>query len=155
MSNHQGLSGVGNDSKHQYIISLLIHTFARKFSKSTYKNHYAFPELQLRPISPKIPDLVICKISRSKLKPVILFEICDSTALNSDTKKLNELMLTFPSIKECFIINKDDNTTYRIYRKKSNEPTQPRKSDRCKTFNLHISEIINEASLINQYPISQ
>ncbi len=142
MSLSNGLSGPGNDFKHQALVSLLIYEFMKKFELKAYKNHIALPELSLQPLSGKIPDVTICKLSRKQLKQLVLIEVCTSRTFNDDVKKVTGLMVDISSLNECFVINKDDDSVYRIFRKKDGKPSKIRQHDRCETFKLNLSKII-------------
>lgn len=144
MTNSFGLKGPGNDLKHQLIISFLIASYMKKFELKTYKNHFVVPELHLKPASSRIPDLTIYKKSRKSFQPIVLIEICNNREQKNDIEKLKDLMKDIETVQECFVVNKEDNSIYRVFRKKNLSPSVGNRSDICETFKLDLSKIIKE-----------
>lgn len=140
-----GLAGTGNDYKHQIIITYIIYALMDKFTTTKkYKNYLPFPEFSLKPERQEIPDITIRKITKGELaEPVVLIEICNSKMVKKDGEKLDNIMKNIPSLKECFVINKDDLTIYRMGRTKTNKPTVLKKSNKSDFFKIDFLKVLN------------
>ncbi len=139
-----GLSGPGNDFKHQQIISYIIYDLMKKFVEvRSYKSYIILPELSLKPSSSKIPDLTVYKTTKGiPSQAVLLIEICKTNKIQDDIKKLNELMENMQSVKEAFVIDKDCLDIYKISRTKTNKPTTPKKDSKVAQFKIDFANTL-------------
>ncbi|MBN9285637.1 MULTISPECIES: hypothetical protein [unclassified Flavobacterium] len=144
MSNTFGLSGPGNDYRHQIIISYIIYDLMKKFVKvKSYQNYIVLPELSLKPRSSKIPDLTVYKtIKGMPVEAVLLIEICNTNKIKDDTKKLSELMENMLSVKEAFVIDKNSLDITKICRTKTNKPTAPKKDSKIELLKVNLSKTL-------------
>ncbi|GAA4776706.1 MULTISPECIES: hypothetical protein [Flavobacterium] len=139
-----GLSGPGNDFRHQQIISYVIYDLMKKMVEvKSYRNFIALPELSLKPKSPKIPDLTVYKTIRGiPAEAVLLIEICNAGKVKDDARKLSELMENMQSVKEAFVIDKESLEIYKISRTKTNKPTAFKRDSRVELLKVDLCKVL-------------
>ncbi|RRJ87786.1 hypothetical protein [Flavobacterium macacae] len=143
MDKFVGLTGPGNDFNHQAIISCLVHAFMDKIiNKKTYKNYIAMPEFSLQPDSAQIPDIAIWKKVKKEYVPVVLIEICWTNKVEADIQKLKKHMEAIPTIREIFVIDKQNLEVKRINRLANNKPSTAKKISTVDTFSMKLDKIL-------------
>lgn len=144
-----GLTGPGNDYKHQIILTYIIYSLMDKFRNTKkYKDYLPFPEFSLKPDNGAIPDITIRKVVHGKpTLPIVLIEVCKTNKVKKDGEKLSDLMKTIPSLKECFVIDKDTLTVFKIGRTSSGKPSTLSNSSKIEYFKFELSKILKDIQI--------
>lgn len=143
MVNNQ-LAGPGNDFLHQRIIAYIVYDLMKKVVEvKAYKNFIVLPEFELKPDSAQTPDIAVWKTVKGvPSQSVLLIEICRTNMVNSDIKKLTELMSNIPTIKEAFIIDKDKLQINKIGRTKVGKPKAPKRESKSELFKIDLTNCL-------------
>jgi len=144
-SKNIGLSGVGNDFKHQLIISHILYELMVKCKMKTYKNYVPFPEFSIKHNSKDyVPDLSVWEVKQQKLlHPIIVIEVCWPHQIKDEIDKINKMFTNRLSITEGFIIDKENLTIKRIERTLIGKISTPKDISQSHILKLDLAKVMN------------